>query len=673
MSGSHSNAQRVKVDIDRRGFVYRGRFDGARRFIHPTGRVRVPRHDAQLVNVPPVGPALDAGERELFRHRYERVKYTAHQGAKRSDHACYLFHLIVALEWTPSAHELSLLRNAFDECADLLFDLTDGYMTIGRAIVGGVELMGCADIQIFASNRLHPRAWVNGLHDPKKYQPIRLGRGLWSKRDSRLYPWHKHDGPAVLVHEWAHYALGLKDQYMRPVVINGTTLILPERNPVANTLMASLLSNELLSTVPAGHERTEWDALKVNPEFQPLAIPAGYVPSELPPEEVPQPEFLVVGSARAVPAPLWMQWAKAGNLPELLDEDHCWIYVLKGSLASPAQLIAQGVFADQPDGFPLPGAAVGDTVIAVGYQQRPDGTRAEEVAYTTIQGRDPGHNGLAVFAPWQAATPQTTPIIAVGGTIQGHSPAGRPIYAVSVDIHGPGAWSKHLFSFDQPQAATPGAPYIVAALDGHVLLTVRRQAGWELAVATFSIGGSPPAGFPGHLNPIPAGSSDGNAMIFFSDPAAGPLDNAQYAADQPVSPYQERYENLRLVVTTNLHAAAAPPADPQRGPRSYTFAVASNQSFALDSLQMARLNPTLVLYVDPLTLTNLPASGGGAPAELRLQICRLDQGAWRPLAQTHYRPQDYLLAIPLDADTAAELYAAPPRPAYYRVFLMENT
>ena len=118
-----------------------------------------------------------------------------------------LFNVIVALEWTPDRAYLDDLKRAFEQASDLLYDITDGYMAIGQVVVGGRELMDCADVQIFASNRFYPRTAVNGLTDLSKYQPIRLGRGLWDKQKRRTNAWSEADpelnklGPQTIVHE----------------------------------------------------------------------------------------------------------------------------------------------------------------------------------------------------------------------------------------------------------------------------------------------------------------------------------------------------------------------------------------------------------------------------------------------------------------------------------------
>lgn len=75
---------------------------------------------------------------------------------------------------------------------------------------------GVADIQIMASNQLQPRSWVSGLYVAAKYMPIRMGRGMWHRKRKVAVPWNEAESYRALVHEWAHYALDLRDAYLEP-------------------------------------------------------------------------------------------------------------------------------------------------------------------------------------------------------------------------------------------------------------------------------------------------------------------------------------------------------------------------------------------------------------------------------------------------------------------------
>lgn len=69
----------------------------------------------------------------------------------------YLFNVIIALEWNTGRAFLQQLRLAAARASDFLYDATNGYMAIGHVIIGGPDLMDVADIQVMASNRIHPR------------------------------------------------------------------------------------------------------------------------------------------------------------------------------------------------------------------------------------------------------------------------------------------------------------------------------------------------------------------------------------------------------------------------------------------------------------------------------------------------------------------------------------
>ncbi len=140
-----------------------------------------------------------------------------------------LFNVLVALEWRPNPAYLRQLQWSFRQASDFLYDVTDGYMALGQVVFGGIELMECADIQIFASSRLFPRSWVSGMYEEQKHSPIRVGRGLWKKNTRTLIPWDEPEGFRILVHEFAHYALGLKDRYLdRRVGVRATALGQPD-------------------------------------------------------------------------------------------------------------------------------------------------------------------------------------------------------------------------------------------------------------------------------------------------------------------------------------------------------------------------------------------------------------------------------------------------------------
>lgn len=88
----------------------------------------------------PFGPALD------WAYRCYQVLSPAGGATFRSH--LYLFNVLVALEWEPSAAEFEQLQIGFRRASDFLFDATDGWMAFGQVVFGGPELMDGADIQM---------------------------------------------------------------------------------------------------------------------------------------------------------------------------------------------------------------------------------------------------------------------------------------------------------------------------------------------------------------------------------------------------------------------------------------------------------------------------------------------------------------------------------------------
>lgn len=646
--GKQGDEQRsAKLDLTREAFALRNRRGGMRAGLTTYGELR---HKLQLDNIAKSG--IDPAESILLRSKFERGMYQP-SGSNELKYCC-LFNLIVAFEWNPGYHELEQLRMACDEAANLLFDATDGFMTFNQVIVGGPELLQCADIQIFASNRLFPRAWVNGLHIEEKYQPIRIGRGYWRKQERRADPWHKNLGAAVLVHEWMHYALGLKDHYVK----KEGPFALPQLSPSVNTLMANLMSNEL-------HEGDEWRLLSEKREFTWLGIPGDRKPVNIPPDDTPAPRFDLVGTAKADLAdePLvWLQWD--AELEAKLVRDHCWVYVLVGEngafpLDRPGQLIAQGSYEALPEGYRIIGAREGAIVILIG--RSPDEPSQPTVLYRKVAGFS-GSTIRFADSEWKDGTPEgptPLPLIAVKTSEK------RPPYKLSwenTDTSGRD-WTETLFPLGELR---PSNSLKVGVLDGHMLLTSRSsmEKPYQLVIVNYSIGGSPGAAFPGSPNPVPAGSSDGNALVFFHDEEVVKQRLAESTNMSPIN-------SLRIVTTTNL---LGPMENLHQHPRSYVFGLMPNGLLPVDSNGDPQFLPTLVLFYDTDTLRD-------APSGTRLSIHRLHQGSWvelDPAYQTQ-SPDRLLVAAQLNRATAPGLFpgdprqqgaAKPPTPEYYRLFLV---
>jgi hypothetical protein len=207
-------------------------------------------------------------------------------------------------------------------------------------------------------------------------------------------------------------------------------------------------------------------------------------------------------------------------------------------------------------------------------------------------------------------------------------------------------------------------------LDGHVLLMASNgEAGSQLAIANYSIGGSPgDSGFPVGPNPLPAGSADGNAMLFFWDDSKKKVDYGSLYPTRSSTEIDEMYERFRIVTVTNLSNEApvvAADGGPDWTPCSYAFSLTSNESFAplVDTKSERDLHPTLVLYYDRQTRED---------DSDQLAIGRYNRALrqWEILdADNIYEDRDrYLIAVLLNSSTASNLFAGPGGAEHYRIF-----
>jgi hypothetical protein len=584
----------------------------------------------------------------------------------------YLFNVIIAFEWLPSGLELATLERALRRAADFLYDVTDGWMTFGQAVIGGPELLDCADIQLFASNRLLPRSWVGGLHEPLKYMPIRLGRGLWQKNRGVSLPWDEPESYRVLVHEWAHYALELLDDYIdtHEVYIPGDvkatqgshearrsnlSLAVPSINQPVESIMATLEGTSEL-TAKRGDNRhkrkaDEWETLiygfagrhqKRTPRFPRIEKEHQPIEGPLPLRELPHITRLTLGGpAPEAPAELLLT-----ATPPQLRTEHCWVYLLKHvDLAGlPGSILGQGTLdALTADGFRLLGAAVGDELLLIGNDM---GWRERVVRAAIAEVGEPDRDGRRRItrlegAGWSDVTPERFPVVVVQPepveTFEDRAARLR------VSLHWPGAGAPAagevelcLYPLDQVvaplgSAGAAGRPRVEVepgeptreklALDGHVFV----KLGDRCMIATYSQGGGPPTGSPVGGTPMTPGSSEGNLMICFADQGEYPDGN-------------ESHGEVR-VVTTRWPGGAPSGLASQAQARSYAYTLCSNQAIP------ARYLPTLALFYDRQAELH-----DGEPLIHRLD----DDGTWKPVIS--YRPAGaWYVAAPLDGATARRL------------------
>ena len=579
-----------------------------------------------------------------------------------------LFNVIVALEWEPDAAYLQQLARAFQRASDFLYDVTDGYMAFGQVAFGGPKLMGCADVQILASNRFFPRGWVCGLHEPDKYMPIRGGRGIWNKTSRFTIPWDEPEGYRALVHEWAHYALGLKDRYLteEPVqlaeraappagqlLVGMTpryTLVLPESDlPIQSIMAVHQGSSELTGHPHDGksHRQEEWAELVKRPQFEFLGWP-DHVPSSGPwrlPLPLPYfptlPELL--GQAREPLRLCASTRVESEDLP--VQPEHCWVYVVKGNIEEPTQIIAQGSLDLRTDDgdFVLLGATDKDYVVLVG---RDAGSGRPAVKYCQLDGE---HR-------WVDATPDPFPMVDVQPdplppgdprATEKEQQAQRDLRRRPIGVEAIVTGAPHrklIFPLGVPRGQVQGHGEAIArveaydprhpdTLDGAVYVTWGVGETLKLAIAPYSQGGGPETSGWVHDNPTTAGSPEGNAMLFFTQ------DGRKNSA----------YSDLRVVTTVipgvpDQLPDLPSPDDSQA--RSYTFSLASNGALPRE------LNPTLILFYDAF-----PEQHEG---DLRIYR-QADGGKWLPLP-TYLKPGSAIAATPLRADIAGgSLVAARPR------------
>jgi hypothetical protein len=623
---------------------------------------------------PRFGPLFDWAFRRL-RLNPSALRHVPLDGQPQTD--LVLFNVLVALEWTPDKAYLAQLESALQQASDLLYDVTDGYMAIGQVVVGGPELIDYADIQILASNRFYPRTSVNGLTELAKYQPIRLGRGLWDKQQRHTNSWDDLNklGPQTIVHEWGHYALGMKDRYFK---VDSEKFVVPALSPVENTIMADVKETELSTRTPQdadSQDASDWDMLSQHPAYKDLGIVLAEHPNNRDEPLIPVPAFHVVGGAQRNLSQLRLRWEDVATRYPMKPE-HCWVYVVKGTdIDKPTGFIAQGTIEEPVEKFQLLGAEAGNFVVLVGnigegrsFQPLVLYTRIEPDGQPWVwQDATPRRGEGAAFPLVDVTVTCKEPLVNNGDTIT------LPRYAIRVDgfdAH----WSAVTFPLGENLVEHEQDIDDLSVLEGHVML-VSKTSPCQIAIASYSIGGSPgESGFPGHPNPLPAGSAEGNAMLFFHDAERGPIDpKAQYSGRQPAV-LAQHYEQFKIVTVTNPLNDAPPPGTSWL-PCGYAFSVTSNMAFKTlvaggtigdgrTTTQTTDLKPTLVLYYDKKTQED---EGG----DLTIGRYSAKSQTWDliSVSGTQHKPRKgFLLSLALNPTTAPGLFAEAPQAEHYRLF-----
>lgn len=544
----------------------------------------------------------------------------------------YLFNVIVALEWQPSPATYQQIRVAMRRASDFLYDVTNGYMAFGQVVIGGPELMDGADIQIMASNRLHPRAWNNALHKNRKFKGIRVGRGVWQKDLEHLAPWDAAEGYRALIHEWGHYALNINDEYLEEIILVhhkrqchwrvgssegafGATTVRAVVPRVALTVDASVMAASQISELPPWN--TIFATLRANFPLLPDDDPRDQQPMEGPvalPLRLPMFVELPVTAYRPgigvtpdqaqeydldLSEPLGRTAEDALRHP---DEAH-WLYVLKqpGETGLPTEIIAQGKVSetDRRKGFRLLGAATGDELVLI--SQVREQIRVQRASFVAPTERPAIGQPRRIALTWHDATPPTLPLF-VDVIPQAVTDAVRDPVAVAAQIETSGPLPDLVQFYPAGQAYHhPPRPLglhrssdgtlmtdtqMVPHMDGHVLLcwsSEQTQLGEKIFIVSYSQGGGPSSTIGGWNLPITGGSPEGNAMLFFVTPEGRTMPQA--TDDLPA----DDDERVRIITTTLTVGPQHLPDGAEA--RSYIFSLTGNAF-------LSKYTATLVLYYD---------------------------------------------------------------------------
>lgn len=583
----------------------------------------------------------------------------------------YLFNIVIALEWIPSKVTIQQLRLAAQKASHFLYDVTYGNMAIGCVLIGGPDLMEAADIQVMASNRLHPRSWVDALNEKNKFMPIRIGRGLWQKNSDFLLPWDTPEGYRALIHEWGHYAFGLSDEYLtkvwlfrEPAQMQGwgqaeIAVAVPQVALPVETVMASTQISEfarrttIIKFLKTRFPNTTMDERKAleGPDALPLQLPS-FTETKFDLEN----KFDIVLDAEEIR--IW--------LPDYRGAAY-WVYILQqhapGDQDLPRKIIAQGKIGarERESGFRLLGAKAGDQIVVVSQAGN-----TVRVLSKTIQldGENLAPDGWDDVTPsvLKGLQPFFVDVIPIKMDMINPKDRLYPTHAdVRVAVALPGVGSRQLpdkvalypsgnedcvlLNWDKSEGLSDSKG--VSHLDGHVLLVwfePEQSPSKRLFIASYSQGGGPlTSGGRGTL-PITAGSSEGNAMVFFRDNA----DSNEGTQPRPDP-------GLRIVTT--MMPVGRPTLDDGSEARSYIFSLAANKS-------LAPYPASLVLFYDR-----------EAPAQhMDLLIYRWDSKRieWIPL-RTYDATEFPYLAIPLSIEVFENapglLREQPSQVERYRVFL----
>ena len=492
-----------------------------------------------------------------------------------------LFNIIVALEWTPSENDQARLEIAVRRASNFLYDISEGYMAFGQVVIGGPSIMAHADIQIFSSNVLYPRAGLKkvGSENNLRVLPVRLGRRFFHRRLGRSIDWEWSEGYRLLIHEWAHYALGLTDRYLQKRGEGRNAVVIPMVDPDDPSIMAHLLGHTL-----QGEEsflETLLDEIKagrrVGPGELPFNLPQVHF---LPPSSHPSARCRIVP-----PADLPAERYGAAEL-YLLKQDSTTPDAATGLVAwgTLDSLIVEGGARERGDDvrIEIPDVAEADTLLLV-HRQAGGHVQIWSAASHRL-------NGQRLVEQWESATPNAIPHLAAV-PLREPRHAGEVYhddedyaYRVVVDGKRPEGATLWLFERGKHRAhdVTKQPSGELTILDGHIVVIWPDKKYW---ITPFSQGGVGPGdnganGAP----PTTAGSSDGMATIFFASCKGAVTVQTRSAVGPLVQLSDHEAAYLRILTTRNLAQ------DGQGDDPIYTLA-ASDPFPTTDDV-----NATLVLY-----------------------------------------------------------------------------
>ena len=540
----------------------------------------------------------------------------------------YLFNVIVALEWTPNEQYLRQLRWGFKRASDFLYDATDGTMAFGQVVFVDQTFLNHADIQITTSNRIMPRSWVGGLLIEDKYMPIRIGRGVWQRNDQTMIAWDEPSGYRTIVHEWAHYALFQRDEYLQRVkdalAINGTKydLVLPENHANTSLMSNPIGSSELpLATIGDDKDRIaqfySWLAKKPaviaavrNPGPGELPLPLPTFTSQIQPSEqvmmlkLPAHVNMTQATQIYVIAPKTGKHNGDDKDSPSADNDSKKLRI--------KQIFAQGSFDRETaaDEFQLLGAKQGDMVVML--VQNADGT-------TSVWQGTCGAREATLSKQRTVNYPADFAVVPTQNVLKNHNAS--KVTHVEVEVRAQkGSYDLTLDAIGFEAIKVNGKSH-KAPLDG---LVVVHEGDNIHAVLDYSQGGGPATTIPVGGGLLTAGSANGEALIFFKSDATG--------ADYVVKAQQHDHIHI---VTTNLEAM-------QTTGNGITlvsdiFCVASNAALP------SEIHPTLVL---------LHKQRGTSKG---VAICRLNNGTWQKLVTYTDPDANYVATTLCHADSAGSL------------------